>query len=119
MLLFKILVVESHGVPTTLHKDGVSYGYFGLTKKACQEVDAQFPPATPKDEFVAAKAYLTLMKKRHNCDWLTAAGWYHGGDEERREAYIDKLMQVKPEDNWDALNVFENIINYDSLQEEE
>lgn len=106
VLLFKIMCVESAGVQTGFHPDGRSYGLFGLTEIACRDIDVPFPPKSIQDEYVAAAKYLVKMKERHDCDWLTAAGWYHGGSEERREAYIDKLMAVKPEAYPGALEVF-------------
>ncbi len=106
VLLFKIMCVESAGTQTGFHPDGKSYGLFGLTEIACQDIDVPFPPKSIQDEYVAAAKYLVKMKERHQCDWLSAAGWYHGGNEERREAYIDKVMSAKPEAYPGALKVF-------------
>ena len=109
VILFKIMCVESSGKPVKLHPDGSSYGYFGLTETACKEVGADFPPKSPLEEMETAEKYLRLMRERHNCDWLDALGWYHGGDKERRQAYIEKAMKVKPEDYPEAVEMWHKI----------
>lgn len=106
VLLFKIMCVESGGTRLEFHRDGMSYGLFGLTEIACEDIGEPFPPKTIRDEYRAAAKYLVKMKERHQCDWLTAAGWYHGGSEERREDYIEKLICVKPEAYPGALELF-------------
>ena len=109
VLMFKIMCAESSGKEIGFHKDGKSYGLFGLTEVACKEVGAEFPPASVKEEYEVATKYLLLMKERHDCDWLSAAGWYHGGDRERRDNYVYKLVGIKPDMFPEALEEWDKI----------
>lgn len=108
-ILLQIMCVESSGKSLGFHSDGKSFGYFGLTEVACKEVNADFPPANITDEYNAAKDYLVLMMRRHDCDLLTAVGWYHGGDEARREEYMEKVISIDPTDYPSALEAFGKI----------
>ena len=93
-VLYMIMMAESGGHEIKLHPDKVSYGLFGLTKAACDEVGEDWPPENPKDEYRAARKYLRRMATAHGGDLLEGAGWYHGGSEERRAEYIKRLAQT-------------------------
>lgn len=108
-ILLQIMCVESGGKTEGFHPDGKSYGYFGLTKAACEDIGVEFPPRMPTDEYNAAKKYLVLLMDRHDCDILTAVGWYHGGNEERREAYIEKIINIQPMDYPEAFGALAKI----------
>lgn len=110
-LMHRIMMVESGGKEMGYHADQVSYGYFGLTEVACKEVGEDFPPKTPQDELRAAQKYLFLMMDRFNCDIIQAAGYYHGGDKERRERYIEKLDNVVP--------TTENVKTYNAIRKKD
>lgn len=93
-ILYQIMMVESQGRDLKLHDDKASFGYFGLTGMACADVNESWPP---DDQLSTARKYLRLMAERHDTtDLYEAAGWYHGGDEERRAKYIEKLQRVEP-----------------------
>ena len=95
-VLALIMMAESSGQKIGMHPDGASYGLFGLTEVACIDISEKFPPDTPQDELRCAKKYLEKMNERWHCDsnWYEAAGWYHGGDFERRQDYIENLMDL-------------------------
>ena len=96
-VLAHIMVVESGGQKLGMHPDGASYGLFGLTEVACVDVGEKFPPETPRDELRTAKKYLETVNERFKCsDYWEAAGFYHGGNEERRAEYRKKLHAVDP-----------------------
>lgn len=96
--LCAIMAVESGGRQVGLHQDKRSFGYFGLTAAACKEVGQEWPP---ENELETARAYLELMKKRH-CAGMAdedeatdrAIGFYHGGDANRRAAYLAKVKSA-------------------------
>lgn len=98
--LYQIMLAESGGDPTIkLHPDKTSYGLFGLTKMACDEVGEEWPPESPEDELRAARAYLRLMAQRHDTNSVEATqGWYHGGTPERRAAYIAYIATLAPDE---------------------
>lgn len=97
--LFSIMIVESTGKDVKFHPDGKSYGYFGITKIACKDIDETFPPKRIC-EISTARKYLRKMVSRHCPDKVgedalyNACGWYHGGDFKRRTAYIKKILSI-------------------------
>jgi len=105
-ILDAIKTVESRGAKQLYpHPDGVSYGYYGLTESAVLDliiykkvsikekiIEALQIYSETLQKFLAYK-YLELMKERYNCTWLEAAGYYHGGDAERRNKYIQKIKR--------------------------
>jgi hypothetical protein len=102
------------------HPDGSSWGVYGVTHWAVLALDengvltfdqagrailtiddfrfvcAEWDNlANPAFNCAAAEAYLMLMKKLHKCkNWIEAAGWYHGGDQNEREEYMEEVEKA-------------------------
>lgn len=110
-VLYMIMMTESQGQEIKLHADKTSYGLFGLTKVACDEVGEEWPPETPKDEYRAAKKYLHHMAEAHSDDLFEAAGWYHGGSLDRRTEYVKKLAKANVTD--ETVSLFKGFIEKD------
>jgi hypothetical protein len=109
-VLAGIAMVESGGRDMGVHPDGVSYGRYGLTLVAVRELErcgdvsreelrmleanpAQL--AAPDRNARLAWLYLRVMYEQHACgSWIEAAGWYHGGNAERRRAYADRVRRA-------------------------
>lgn len=113
-VLYQIMCVESGGRKIGFHPDGQSYGYFGLTKVACEEIDETFPP---RNELRCARKYLRLMADRHCPDKVgddrlyTAAGYYHGGGKNRRNGYAAKCLKKDDPTNYGkSVAVFESLL---------
>ncbi len=100
-VLKAIAVVESSNRDLGVHPDGKSYGRYGVTKIAVRElqktidISESIDLTYPKANEHAAREYLRLMYNRHKCtNWVQAAGWYHGGGESNRAAYIERIIKA-------------------------
>jgi len=100
-VLKAISFVESTDRDLGVHPDGVSYGRYGVTKKAVRELSKTIDISdgidltNPKANEYAAWEYLRLMHTRHKCtNWIEAAGFYHGGSESNRAVYIEKITKA-------------------------
>ena len=84
-----------------LHRDGKSYGRYGVTKMALKEMqrlDRVPQHWTEKDlqnRLVNySVAYEYLLYQYEKCkSWYKAVGWYHGGDDKRRDEYANKVFK--------------------------
>jgi len=82
-----------------IHKDGVSYGRYGMTYVAVAELkDKNYIPKYVKYDLTndwenrkAARLYLKYCKDRFQCSWLEAAGYYHSFTKIKREKYLKKI----------------------------
>lgn len=126
--LFRIMCVESSGRKIEFHPDGLSFGYFGLTKIACDDIGEDFPP---KNEYLAARRFLLKCSNRaidlelkeareslvypdRSLDALLSlsCGFYHGGSQSSRESYVQKLLSVSdPNDFPLALSAFKSMLS--------
>ena len=96
-----IRVVESNNNSNLLyHADGVSFGLYGLTQLAIDEVARIYGIKIVRVsklkslnfERKYAKKYLELMYKRYNCkDYIEASGYYHSKEINKRTNYINKI----------------------------
>ena len=84
-----------------LHKDGKSYGRYGVTKAALKELQRlhrvpsdwkEIDLRSPGVNYTVAREYLQLMYER-NKSWWKSVGWYHGGNRKRREEYSSKVFK--------------------------
>jgi len=84
-----------------LHKDGVSYGRYGVTYRAVAELKRTF--YIPKgvvynltNEWESRKAgrlYLEYCKDRFRCSWFEAIGYYHSFTKAKREKYLTEIKK--------------------------
>ena len=90
-------LAESEGFVGSLHPDGKSYKWYGITVGAVKELvrvgrmkEFVHPDLMTKEEQRrVAKLYLELMHERYHCtSWLDAAGHYHNssGPETKNES---------------------------------
>ncbi|NLF40952.1 lytic transglycosylase domain-containing protein [bacterium] len=102
-VLASIGQVESGGRDLGVHPDGASWGRYGVTHAALEElirVGRWHTPAEQTDlsdpainETVATE-YLLLMYERNGHSWREAVGWYHGAASwAARDAYARKVWQ--------------------------
>lgn len=104
--------VESGNKNIGIHNDGESYGKYGVTKYAVNElkrvklIPIDFRTALIKLPFynkLIAEKYLNLLF--HRCgSWYKAVGMYHGGDKKRRNAYADKVFNYVINKNRNTTN---------------
>ena len=107
-LIKAIGLVESGGDNLGVHPDGVSCGRYGVTQVAVDELKSdrvrrKYPSCYldggvydltwPEINELVARKYLLYMYLRHKT-WWKAVGWYHGGDELRRDRYAGKVMAL-------------------------
>ena len=102
--LFLVMLAESSGKATGKHPDGISFGYFGLTPIACDEIGETYPPL---HEYECARKYLSYCyEKSGDFDLFTACGRYHGGHKGRQANYISKLKSIDPSEYKGAAKAF-------------
>ena len=101
--LFLIMLAESSGKAVGKHPDGISYGYFGLTPIACDEINETYPPI---HEYECARKYLNRCFICGDADLFSACGRYHGGHKGRRANYVSKLKAIDPTEYEGAVKTF-------------
>lgn len=94
-------LAESEGFQGTLHPDGKSYRWYGITVDCVNELvrlklmKFKHPDSMTKaGQRETADKYLTLMKKRYHCKtWVDAAGHYHNssGQETKNESPANRI----------------------------
>lgn len=99
-MLEAIAQVESGGRDIGVHPDGASWGRYGVTYVALDELirlgrwhtpAAQTDLADPVINMTVATEYLLLMYERHGSSWYAAVGWYHGGTWLARDEYAQRV----------------------------
>lgn len=126
--LFRIMCLESSGRKIEFHPDGLSYGYFGLTKIACDDIGDDFPP---KNEYLSARRFFLKCADRAinlelddarksgiHPNWPIdvllsfSCGFYHGGSQSSRNSYVQKLLSISdPNDFPLALSAFKSMLS--------
>ena len=101
-ILKAIAIKESGNRDLKLHKDGVSWGRYGITRMAVRELqrldklDCHFrekdlvDPVTNK---IVAEKYLRLMFNKYKC-WYKAAGAYHSQNPRLRDEYSYEIFKI-------------------------
>ena len=99
-VLWAIGEVESGNKDIGLHPDLISYGRYGVSSIAAEELHRlgliRFRNSykNPTGNRFAAHEYLMLMARRHNVqNWLLAAGYYHSTTPDLREAYMLRIRK--------------------------
>jgi len=100
-VLWAIGEVESGNKDIGLHPDNISYGRYGVTSIAAEElhrlglIKLRSSYKNPVGNHFAAHEYLMLMARRHNVqNWLLAAGYYHSSTPDLREAYMLRIRKA-------------------------
>lgn len=107
--MFQIMCVESAGKTEGWHKDGKSWGLFGLTKETADWLGVKLGK-TPKEQYEAAEAYLDKMIEESNGDLIEGVRKYHSKNKEKSEKYKEKLDKVDPNDYEEAIKKLKSII---------
>ena len=108
-VMFQIMCVESSGKVEGWHKDGTSWGLFGMSEGTAKWLGKELGK-TPKEQYETAEAYLDKMLEESGGDLLEAAGKYHSKKPERKEAYKKQLENVNPTGYKEAIEKFKSII---------
>ena len=107
--MFQIMCVESSGKVEGWHKDGKSWGLFGLSKPTAEWIGVELGQ-TPKEQYEAAETYLDKMIEESNGDLIEGIRKYHSKDPEENAKYKEKLEKVDPNDYKEAIEKFKEII---------
>ena len=100
-VLKAIAEIESGNKATGRHKDGVSYGRYGMTYKAIAELKRvgiipkyeKYDLTNDWENRKAARLYLKYCKDRFKCSWRIAGGYYHSFTKSKRKKYLKKIKE--------------------------